>query len=1236
MQYRDLVQFDPIETVIQLRDADDLRAAKELVATYVISEEMAEKLTAVVFPQLQFEHPADNKGLLIVGNYGTGKSHLMAVISGIAEHADLAAALHNSQAAKSAEPIMGRFRVVRTELGSTTMDFREFVCSQLEEALSDWGIAYRFPPRDKIPNHKGAFEEMMANFHEQYPDHGLLLVVDELLDYLRTRSDHELILDLNFLREMGEICKDLRFRLMAGVQEAIFDSPRFQFAADSLRRVKDRFEQVLIARRDVKFVVAERLLKKAAEQQAWTREHLTHFAKFYSDMNERMDEFVRLFPVHPDYIDVFERVTVVEKREILKSLSSTMRKLLDKAVPEDTPGLIAYDSYWNVLRENAAFRAVPDIREVIRVSDILESRIQQAFSRPVYKPMAVQIIHALSVHRLTTGDIETPVGLTAQELRDSLCLYQPGVEDLGGTPAEDLLTLVQTVLREIGRTVNGQFISKAADTEQYYLDLKKDTDYDALIDKRAESLDPNPLDLAYFNALVRILERSDHYYPRTHLAWEDELEWRERKASRRGYMFFGTPRERSTAQPPRDFYLYFIQPYEPPPYKDDKKADEVFFRLSNVDNVFHGTLRRYAAALDLASTASGRAKDIYGSKASAFLGDLVKWLQEHIITAFEVTYQGRTHPLQEWIKGKFSPPAGARANVRDIVKTVGGICLAPHFADKSPDYPTFSVLVTQESRAQAMQDALRWIRGATKTQQATAVLDALELLDGDRLDPSHSRYAGYIMTLLRHKGQGQVLNRAELLQDDRGVEYMAPDRYRLEPEWVVVLLAALVYSGDVVLAIPGKKFDVSSVDSLVATPADALLQFRHIEPPREWNLPTLRVLFELVGLTPGMAQLVTQGQEAPVQELQKAIAQCVEHLVLAQQQVQSGLPFWGSQLLTEQEQTEYRERLNGTKTFLESLQAYSSPGRLKNIRHDESEVKAQKVGMEIIRELTSLQEFVAELGPVASYLAQAEMVLPEDHPWVQQVRSARAEVRKKLEENRTTHSALRTQLRQRLSRLKQDYINTYITLHTKARLGVNDDKRKAALLRDERVDHLQKLATIELMPASQLTDFRNRLADLKSCFALTDQELQATPICPHCGFKPATEQVDAAAGAILTVMDDELDKLAANWTKTLLDNLADPTTQENLALLTAEHRKQVESLVKSRRLPDRLSQSFIQALQEALSGLVRVVIKTDDLRAALLVGGTPATPSELTKRFEEFLNSSTRGKDKGKVRIVLE
>ena len=299
MHYGDLIQFDPIETVVQLRDADEATTARQLVATYVISDEMAEKIASVALPQLQIDRPADNKGLLIVGNYGTGKSHLMSALSALAEHAELVSALTHPLSPRRQFRSPVSFKVVRTELGSTTMDFREFVCSQLEEALAGWNISYRFPPRDKIPNHKGAFEDMMAAFHQRYPDHGLLLVVDELLDYLRSRKDQELILDLNFLREVGEICKDLRFRFVAGVQEAIFDNPRFSFVADSIRRVKDRFEQVLIARRDVKFVVAERLLKKTAEQQVKIREHLTPFAKFYGTMNERMDEFVRLFPIHP-------------------------------------------------------------------------------------------------------------------------------------------------------------------------------------------------------------------------------------------------------------------------------------------------------------------------------------------------------------------------------------------------------------------------------------------------------------------------------------------------------------------------------------------------------------------------------------------------------------------------------------------------------------------------------------------------------------------------------------------------------------------------------------------------------------------------------------------------------------------------------------------------------------------------------------------------------------------------
>ena len=129
--------------------------------------------------------------------------------------------------------------------------------TRLTDELAKMGVSYKFPPADQVTNHKICFEDMMAAFQAEYPDHGLLFVVDELLDYLDSRKDQQVVQDLGFMREIGESCKDLRFRYIAGIQEAIFDSHRFQFVSDRIRRVKDRFEQVFIARNDIKFVVSE-------------------------------------------------------------------------------------------------------------------------------------------------------------------------------------------------------------------------------------------------------------------------------------------------------------------------------------------------------------------------------------------------------------------------------------------------------------------------------------------------------------------------------------------------------------------------------------------------------------------------------------------------------------------------------------------------------------------------------------------------------------------------------------------------------------------------------------------------------------------------------------------------------------------------------------------------------------------------------------------------------------------
>ncbi|MBL8619839.1 MAG: hypothetical protein JNK64_01015 [Myxococcales bacterium] len=1235
MKYADLIQFDPIETVVQLREADRAASARRLVETFVISNRMGEQLADLVLPQLQFETPADNKGLLVIGNYGTGKSHLMAVISAIAEHAELAGALTNPVLADKAALVAGRFFVIRAEINSS-MPLRQFVMETLQDHLSEQGVHFEVAPEDQIKNHKDVFASMMAAFTAKFPDKGLLFVLDELLDYLRSNKEQELMRNLNFLRAVGEFSKGSRFRFIAGVQESLFDNPRFQFAADSLRRVKDRFEQMRIAREDVAHVVAERLLKKDAKQQALVREHLTTFAPLYGSMNERMDEFVRLFPVHPAYLDTFERVYVAEKREVLKTLSAAIRRMLSESVPADEPGVIAYDSYWQNLKDNPSFRSVTEIRDVIEKADVLEARIQQAFTRPQYRPAALRIIHALSVHRLTTSDIFAPIGATAEELRDDLCVLMP----LPERDAEFLKTVVETVLREIVKTVSGQFLSFNRENGQYYLDLKKDIDFDSLIDKRAESLSDSQLDRYYFDGLRRVVLEDPEAPPYVsgYRIWEHELEWRERKAGRSGYLFFGAPNERSTAQPPRDFYIYFIQPFEAPFFKDDRKPDEVFFRLTHRAEEFTRALKLYAGARELSATASGSNKKIYDDKALEHLRTMTRWLQEKLTTAYEVTYQGKARSLGELLQNLFAR-APSRGGVRDYVDVAAAVSLSTHFTDTAPDYPIFDTPITRTNRGQAAQDALRWVAGSVKSKLGAAVLDALQMLEGDQLRPRESRYAKHIIEQLGAKGEGQVLNRSELVQEQAGVDYW--NRFRLEPEFLAVVLAGLVHSGDVVLSITGKKIDAGAIDQFAKLSVNDVAQFKHVERPRDLPLGALQELFDLLGVPKGLIVNPAKRDDA-VTQLQAKVAELVNKAVLAHARV-ADMVLWGKPIVSEQEQTHWRQRLSDLKRFLESLQAFNTAGKLKSFPHDVATIQAQRPALALVREVEGLGELVQQIGPMTSYLGKAEAVLQAGHPWVDQMRDRRSELMTKITSPKhRADSAFQRALGQALAELKTTYQDTYLQHHVQARLGATDDQRKARLGQDHRLKQLQQISTVEMMPTQQLRDFQNTLFGLKTCFSLTKQDLDADPICPHCAFRPVEEPGGEIpglnkAGDRVSRLDAELDDMVRSWTNTLLGNLQDPTVSANIELLGAgEGRKAVGALLKSKKLPDTVSSALVKALQEILSGLEKVVLTEARLRSALTDGGVPCTVGELKERFDAFVADLTKGKDAARVRIVME
>jgi len=1230
MKYSDLVKFEPIESVIQLEQAGVPATVRQLVQTFVISQRMSEQLCDLLIPNLQFEKPADNgnKGVLAVGNYGTGKSHLLSLISGLAEYSDLVDLVRDQNVAKAAKAISGKFKVVRVEIPAAKRSLRSILCHRLESFMASEGLSFSFPTDDQVHNNKEDLANMMDQFHQNYPDHGLLLVVDELLDYLRSRRQLDLNFDFIFLRELGEVCTLMRFRFIAGLQESLFENPNFQFAADSLRKAQARFVQLRIIRQDVAYVVSERLLTKTDTQRARIREHLQQFTRLYGGMAERLEDFVRLFPVHPTYLEVFEQISIAEKREVLKTLSTEIKRCLNNDVPEDQPGLISYDSYWEFVKGNAVLRAIPDIRDVMEMSRVVENKVQHAFTRPTLRPMAIRIIHGLSIHRLTTDDIQAKIGPTAEELQNGLCLLAPIPEKT----SDFLRITVENCLKEIIKTVSGEFITHNPDNGQYYLDQYRIDDYDAKIQEKADTLSDSQLDQHYFQALTRVLELTDQssYVPGYQI-WEHEIEWQAHKITRRGYLFFGAPNERSTAQPPRDFYLYFLQPFEPPYFEDQQLADEVFFKLTHRDQPFEDALRLYAGARDMAaSLAVGAKKITYEGKADGFLKTLVAWLRSNMLTAFEVVHQGVPKKMVEWLKGHRT----GDASVSDLLKLTGSVCLATSFEDRYPEYPTFRVKLYATNLKQPTEDVLRWLAGGIKNNLATAVLDGLELLDSDKLKPHQSRYAKGVLKKLAAKPPGQVVNRKELITAKNDVEREC--QYQLEPEFLLIILASLVQNGNITLSVAGKKLDAANLSEVTRIPLDQLLAFKHIEEPKGLPLAEWVALFDLLNLNEGLIRNENTHDEV-VRQLHLRANELTEKVVTVAQYVQTGLPCWGSELIPTEDREQYRQKIDRLQTFLEGLQAFNTPGKLRNFKKSVSEIQEQAPTLALIQQIQDLHGLVQELTVLTGYLGTATAIMPPQNPWRVQMKPIREEWQAKLIDPIARSAAdFRQKISRALQKVKDDYRTAYFDLHKKSRLGVNEDNKKKTLLKDSRLEHLKKLTGVSLLPHSTLTELQSRLAKVQTCFTLVKDDLDTSPICPHCNFHPQDENSGVSGVAVLDQIDKQINDLLENWTKTLLDNLDDPTARKSIKLLPEVQRKAVNAFLNDKKLPEKISNDLVQGMQQALSGLIAIPVKPTDLLDALSESGAPCTVAQIQTRFEEFVQKITRGKEPAKVRLVVE
>ena len=836
---------------------------------------------------------------------------------------------------------------------------------------------------------------------------------------------------------------------------------------------------------------------------------------------------------------------------------------------------------------------------------------------------ALRIVDALAVHRLTTDDLDAPIGLTVDDLRDDLCLLPPDTPELD---AAFIAGSIETLVQEISKAVSGQFLSTNEANGQVYLDLKKDVDYEQQVNERAVTLDEDQLDNAYYRALEQLLEVSASPYVAGYRIWTYELPWAAKKVTRLGYLFMGAPNERSTAQPPRDFYLYFLQPYAPPKFDDPMNPDEVFLRLEDPDEGFTTSLRRYAASLLKAQETTSQHRPAFESRAAKHLSEMVAWLRANLVNNMKVTYQGEQKTIAQWLAGV----QGGRKSLKEQLDTIASNALATHFATRYPGYPSFSDQLTSSNLFNAAQAALAQLSGKD-TALGRATLGALQFRDLDENIVESGTYAAALVGTLNAAGGAAVNDSDLLVERDPGVRTWGT--WHLEPLWLVVVAAALSYLGRAELGFAGgQKVTASNLDDLSRMSQVDLERLSFITTPAGVDAAGLTRVATLLGLPPALGQGEVTNEVAArfVAEADATHATASE----LKAYVQSAPRLWGEELFDDP-----AGRLARIAAFVDvvaDVRTRNNVGKLKRLNLDQAKLDAAAEGRKELARVDELRRVNDQFSPIVRYLEDAGNVLGANDPYAEEATHARAQLRDVLRAPALDKNAAAA-ARRAAEDLRVQYRTFAVERHTAERLPASGDTEKQELVNGPAWRDLTTLSTIELLPSGQFGDLDARLLGLVACKQFSPSDYDNTYTCPHCSYRPSPASGESAQQRLKSVAD-RVNELWTEWVAALRDSVRAPEIHQQLEVLQAEERARVEELLDDKLAVGEISQQLVSTVKQLLNKFSIVHVAPRELVDAVFPAGRATTVADAAQAFETWLNGLTKkaGGDPASIRLVAD
>lgn len=888
----------------------------------------------------------------------------------------------------------------------------------------------------------------------------------------------------------------------------------------------------------------------------------------------------------------------------------------------NAPGIYSFDSYWPAIKADGLLKTDPAISKVVGASSQLEEIINRAFPKPAYKPLANKIIYALSVHRLQNNDLALKFGMTAENLRDDLCLYLPMPEN----DADFLLGIISATLRDIMSTVSGQFLIHDEGNNQYYIDVNKVVDYDEKIKQKASLLSSDELNRYFYQVTYSCLEWDKKQYVSGFNIYEHDLNWQSHNIFREGYLFMGLPGQRSTAQPERDFYIHIMPPYGNRENTHDLDDEVYFYFKSNEE--FKEILSYFAAANALADISDGSDKDAYLQKANMLRKKLIKFLSNNKNTCFDVIYKKEKRQLIEILKGKYNPDS----TFGDTIDLAASICFDDYFNNKYPDYPVMQTRITRKNMIDNARVAFDYFAGR-KTNQAKLMLQSFGILEGEKIHPEGSKYASFYIEKLKALPSQGVLNFSDIFEE-YGICWYVDKKFHVWNTFMPIVFLSMVYGGFAEITMKrGDKLTASSLDKLPKISRSELDEFKYLSKPSQLPLAELKKLFNILDINPALLDNPNDRDTGIEQLLQKAQELC-NSAVLAERKLSDSFELWGEPLINSHVLHKIRKACSAVKEEFSNYQSrFNTPAKLNNFRLTNNQIDELAEYISLVNLVPEYLVFKADCSEDVGYVASIEYV-DLGAATKSEIENAKAifrETRDSIFEGVSGETAAQN-ICDELGKIKEKYISIYFEEHKKKRLGIEDAKRRGTIQESLSLSNLRKLRSIDILSGAKLSEIEQDLASFKVCYDLTPAELKTSPICPHCRY--SIEDKAKNVFGLLDNIEDRIDVLAAEWTKMLLDTISDPLVLSQKEYLNASQVKVIDDFMTAGELPKRVDDFFVNSIRALLKNYEPVVIDVEDFLQKL--EQLPPMDEALFKaKINELISAYTKGKDSSTLRIIV-